>query len=140
MKNQKSKAMTKKLIEISSVGVILFFMLGILIMANRTIAIHSDSSGVKFVTDGERISEITIQGPFPYNSIVPDSEKRILTDAGGRITGEIETYNLKAEFSWFMCQNLKIKVEISKDFTHTYILNFADKVITIVDGREQVTK
>lgn len=54
------------------------------------------------------------------------------TDATGTIT---EIYTIEAEFSLNRQNSFKINILTSAEVNHTYILKFADKDITIVNGK-----
>lgn len=112
---------------------VLFLCVTILVSRrNKTILLNYDSANIEFITTSNLITCITIRGQFPYQSILPKLADKRETDATGTIT---EIYTIEAEFSLNQQNSLKINIETSDEVIYIYILKFADKDITIVNGK-----
>lgn len=125
----------KKRILIMTAGGIVFLILGfftILCMTGVKTQLRSDSAGVEFVTDGEKITYVNITGQFPYFNIVSTTPEERRIDSEGNIT---EVYTIEAEMSLSTAISMRLFIETSEDVTYTYILKFADKDVTISNGK-----
>jgi len=130
--NVRSKKNRIHFVASGGVVVLIFCLILGIHMANKTVPLRSDSKGVEFVTEGETITCVNIRGQFPYHSIVPDLAEELLTDAEGNVT---EIYTIEAEFSLNRQVSMKLDIESSDEVIYTYILKFADRDVTIVDGK-----
>lgn len=125
----------KKRILIMTAGGIVFLILcffTILCMTGVKTQLRSDSAGVEFVTDGEKITCVNITGQFPYFNIVATTPEERRIDSEGNIT---EVYTIEAEMSLSTAISMRLFIETSEDVTYTYILKFADKDVTISNGK-----
>lgn len=124
----------KRILPIAGGGIILLVLclFFILSMVGSTKQIRSDSAGVEFITDGEIITCVNIKGQFPYLSVVPKLAEYSKTDSEGNIA---EIYTIEAEISLNTRNSMKLFIETSEEVTYTYILKFADKDITISNGK-----
>ena len=130
MKNRK----WKKRIILTSGGIAAALLLCLLLLPS-TIRIRSDSSGVTFVRDGERVTEVDINGPFPYGLAVSSLVEKVVRDDEGKVTEEIQTYTMEAGFSLRRRTSAKIYIEVPEKGDRTYILKFADADVTITNGK-----
>lgn len=117
------------------VAAIIICLIIVAILMNKTIQIRSDSAMVEFVTEGDFVTDVNIHGQFPYRYIVPALDKSVVRDSAGNVVQEIRTYTLGAELSWNMQTDMKIDIETADDIVYIYNLKFADKDISIVDGK-----
>lgn len=101
-------------------------------MVGKTKQLRSDSAGVEFVTEGKVVTCLNARGTLPYTSIVPRLAEERKTDSNGNIT---EVYVIEAEISLNTKNTMKLYFERLEDATYTYILKFADKDITISNGK-----
>lgn len=126
----------KKWLLLAAGGGFIFLILSLVLifrMMGKTVQLRSDGAGVKFVTEGEIITCVNIKGQFPYLSVVPRSAEKCTIDAEGNIT---EVYIIEAEFSLNQRNSMKLDIETSEEVTYKYILKFADRDVTILNGKE----
>lgn len=128
MKNKKQKKMVFILW-----GFALAFIL-YLFFVPKTIQIRSNAHGVNFVTNKELITDVEITAPFLYSLIPCDPKEHLIRDLDGTVTEIIQTYKIEAKLSFQHKNSMKIHFDINDTITHTYILKFADKDITITNG------
>lgn len=117
------------------IGIMLLFapcLFFVFHMVGKTKQLRSDSAGVEFVTEGKVVTSLNVRGTFPYTSIVPRLAEERKTDSNGNIT---EVYVIEAEISLNTKNTMKLYFERLEDATYTYILKFADKDITISNGK-----
>lgn len=135
----KAEKHTKKAKSLYIVGSIVLIILLCVVLTvtfvDKTIHLRSDSPAVEFVTEGDAVNCVNIYGKFPYRNIIPTLDENVVQDENGNVVEETRTYTLEAAFSLLLAGNMKIDIETSDDVTYTYILKFADRDITIVDGR-----
>lgn len=112
-----------------SLAAVLFFLGG----ARQ---IRSDSPGVEWIQEEGRITQVVIDGQFPYCNIIPAVTEESIRDSGGNATALIRTYAFEAGFSLRMRGTYKIDMESASDIAYTYILKFADRDVVIENGRE----
>lgn len=136
MKNKKQKRQTMLIpVRYLIVGGILAAFILCLFLTPRTIRLRSDFSGVEFVYEDESITEVIINGAVPYGLILSSYEENVIRDAEGRVVEEIRTYAIEAGLSLRLGTGMKINIETSEKMVYTYILNFKDKEVTIINGR-----
>lgn len=112
------------------------FILAVSVL-DRTIQLRSDSSGVEFVAEGERITGVNISGRFPYQFVFSPVTKESKTDESGTVTEEITIYTIQAELSWTNSKvSMKINIEPSDEIIRTYVLKFSDRDVMIRNGKE----
>ena len=112
-----------------SLAAVLFFLSG----ARQ---IRSDSPGVEWIREEGRITQVVIDGQFPYCNIIPAVTEESIRDSGGNVTVITRTYAFEAGFSLRMRGTYKIDMESASDIAYTYILKFADRDVVIENGRE----
>ena len=112
-----------------SLAAVLFFLSG----ARQ---IRSDSPGVEWIREEGRITQVVIDGQFPYCNIIPAVTEESIRDSGGTVTAITRTYAFEAGFSLRMRGTYKIDMESASDIAYTYILKFADRDVVIENGRE----
>ncbi len=61
-------------------------------------AIKSDSPGVEWIWEGERVVQVKIEGRFPYCFIIPEVTEDIVRDSQGNTVSETRIYTFSAEF------------------------------------------
>lgn len=83
--------------------------------------------------EGETITCVYIKGQFPYLSVVPKLAEKRIKDAEGNVT---EVYTIEAEFSLNQRNSMKLDIETTEEVTYKYILKFADRDVTILNGKE----
>lgn len=108
---------------------------GARIILSRTVPIRSDDSSVEFVMEGDMVRYVNIDAPFPYNTVVPTLEQDIEQDEQGNIVSETRTHTLEASFVFMGAGNMKIDIETTEGVSYTTILVFADRTVTISDGK-----
>jgi hypothetical protein len=134
-KNENSK-LKKRLIILGGIVLAAILCIALTIsFIDKTIHLRSDSPAVEFVTDGDTVICVNVYGRFPYRNIIPTLNENIVQDENGNVVEETRTYTLEAAFSLQLVGTMKIDIEATEDITYIYILNFADKTITIVDGK-----
>jgi L-2-hydroxyglutarate oxidase LhgO len=104
------------------------------VILNKTIQIRSDAPSVEFVTEGDTVRRVNVSAPFPYNTVVPTLEQSIEQDEQGNVVSETRTYTLEANFVFLGAGDMKIDIDVSEDIAYTYILQFADRTVTIAEG------
>ena len=99
--------------------------------------LRSDSPGIDFVMEGDRITCIEIRGQFPYLQVFCPLVRDEVQDEAGHVKEKIYTYTMQAEpaFLGQSMSSMKLDVEVSDEVTCTYILKFLDKDVEIVNGR-----
>lgn len=112
-------------------AVLIIVLLTVAVMLRRTI--RSDSPGVEFSYDGEIMTEVKISGRIPYGIVVSSKEEDTIRD--GEAKEKATTYTIGTGFSLRRKNSLKIPIETLEGVTCTYILKFADKDVTITDGK-----
>ena len=105
------------------------------VILSRTIPIRSDASSVELVMEGDTVRYVNIDAPFPYNTVVPTLEQDFKQDEQGNIVSETRTYTLEASFVFMGAGNMKIDIEKAEGVSYTTILRFADRTVTMVDGK-----
>lgn len=110
-------------------------VVGARIILSRTVPIRSDDSSVEFVMEGDTVRYVNIDAPFPYNTVVPTLEQDIEQDEQGNTVSETRTYTLEASFVFMGAGNMKIDIETEENVSYTTILVFADRIVTIADGK-----
>lgn len=75
-----------------SLAAVLFFLSG----ARQ---IRSDSPGVEWIREEGRITQVVIDGQFPYCNIIPAVTEESIRDSGGNVTAITRTYAFEAGFS-----------------------------------------
>ena len=98
--------------------------------------IRSDSPGVEWIQEEGRITQVVIDGQFPYCNIIPAVTEESIRDSGGNVTAITRTYAFETGFSLRMRGTYKIDMESASDIAYTYILKFADRDVVIENGRE----
>lgn len=68
-----------------SLAAVLFFLSG----ARQ---IRSDSPGVEWIREEGRITQVVIDGQFPYCNIIPAVTEESIRDSGGNVTAITRTY------------------------------------------------
>ena len=112
-----------------SLAAVLFFLGG-------SRQIRSDSPGVEWIQEEGRITQVVIDGQFPYCNIIPAVTEESIRDSGGNVTAITRTYAFETGFSLRMRGTYKIDMESASDIAYTYILKFADRDVVIENGRE----
>lgn len=136
----KQKSNTRKKIIYAIAGVVTVLIIcGIVGIAllNHTVQIRSDSAGVTFEMDDDRITCVSIKGQFPYLRVTCPFEEDFVQDAEGNVIETIRTYTMEAEpfVIGKSVLSMNLNIEASNGMTYTYILKFADKDVTIVNGK-----
>ncbi|MBU9737669.1 hypothetical protein [Diplocloster agilis] len=131
-----AKGRVNKRFLIAAAGLAVMILgLCLIFLLSKASGIRSDSSGVVFITEGGTVKEVTIDGHFPFRNVIPTLEESTVRGIDGTVIEEIKTYTLEDEFSPTMQGTMKIYIETADDMTKTYVLKFADRDITITDGR-----
>lgn len=137
--NHNEKGSRRKAILITgSIAAILVLCCVIAVLfLNHPVQIRSDSGGVKFVTEEDRITSVSVSGQYPYLRVVCPYDKEIVQDTAGNVQEIIYTYTMQAEpvFLGNNIMNLEIDVETSDEIITTYILEFSDKDVKISNGK-----
>lgn len=115
---------------------VLIFLAAVLFFLNGARRIRSDSTGVEWIQEEGRITQVIIDGQFPYCNIIPFVTENSIMDSGGNVTALTRTYTFDAGFSLRMQGTYKIDIESADDTVFTYILKFADRDVVIKNGRE----
>ena len=135
MNSKKTKLRRNNLlVKVGAAAIILCLIIAAVLM-NKTIQIRSDSAMVEIMTEGDFVTDVNIHGQFPYRYINPVLDKSVVRDSAGKIVQEIRTYTLGAELAWNMQTDMKIAIETADDIEYIYNFKFADKDITIVNGK-----
>ena len=116
-------------VDFISLAAVLFFLSG----ARQ---IRSDSPGVEWIREEGRITQVVIDGQFPYCNIIPAVTEESIRDSEGNVTAITRTYAFEAGFSLRMRGTYNIDMESASDIAYTYILKFADRDVVIENGRE----
>ena len=104
------------------------------VILSKPIQIRSDAPSVEFVMEGDTVRCVNVSAPFPYNTVVPTLEQSIEQDEQGNVVSETRTYTLEASFVFMGAGDMKIDIDVSEDIATTYILQFADRTVTIAEG------
>lgn len=116
------------------VGAFIVFLLYMFFVPN-TLMLKSDDDGVEFIYKDHTITDVIVDGPFLYGVITSYPQEEIIRDANGNVIEKIQTYNMEATFSIRQRMNMKVNIETSKDIIYTYVFKFADKDVTITNGK-----
>lgn len=112
-----------------SLAAVLFFLSG----ARQ---IRSDSPGVEWIREEGRITQVVIDGQFPYCNIIPAVTEESIRDSEGNVTAITRTYAFEAGFSLRMRGTYKIDMESASDIAYTYILNLQTGMLSLkMEGR-----
>lgn len=124
----------KRIFAMTAVGITIFILCFVVLfgVTGMKKQLRSDSAGVEFITDGEIITCVDIKGQFPYLYIALTTPEERKTDSEGNIT---EIYIIEAEISLRTAIGTRLYIETSEEATYTYILKFADKDVTISNGK-----
>ncbi len=98
-------------------------------------AIKSDSPGVEWIREGERVVQVKIEGRFPYCFIIPEVTEDIVRDSQGNTVSETRIYTFSAEFSLNRKGTYKIDIDSAEDVNFKYVLKFEDKDVVIENGK-----
>ena len=98
-------------------------------------AIKSDSPGVEWIREGERVVQVKIEGRFPYCFIIPEVKEDIVRDSQGNTVSETRIYTFSAEFSLNRKGTYKIDIDSAEDVNFKYVLKFEDKDVVIENGK-----
>lgn len=104
---------------------------------HKPILLRSDQVNIIYITEkdeavSERITYLTVEGKFPYLSIVPSLPEQRTTNSERNVT---EIYKIKGKFYFNQRTSMTLDIMSSNDTVYTYILQFADKNITIHNGK-----
>lgn len=108
-----------------------------IMLLNHPIQLRSDSAGIEFITEAGQVTCVAVRGKFPYVQVNCPVENDYIQDPAGNVTEKICTYTMQAEPA-FLGQSMtamKLNIETSDEITYSYILKFADKDVTIVNGK-----
>lgn len=112
-----------------------FMVILCMVLVPDTIKIDSENEGVKFIYDGKSVTDVYVDGTFLYGMVTSYPSDEIIRDLEGNVIEKIQTYDMTAAFSIRKRMDLKVHIESSDDIKYTYIFKFADKDITITNGK-----
>lgn len=115
-------------------GVFIIYILCILFVPD-TIRLNSDDTGIEYVMKGEIVTDVLAEGPFLYGLVTSYPSEEFIQDVDGKVIEEIRTYVMEANFSIRQKLSMKIHIDTSEDIVYTYIFKFADKDVTITNGK-----
>jgi hypothetical protein len=107
------------------------------LLPKEPVQLPSDSPGIEFVMEEDRVTCIEIRGQFPYLRIICPLGYDEVQDEANHVVEKIYTYTMQAEPAFFgqSMTSMKLNVEVSDEVICTYILKFADKDVKIVNGK-----
>lgn len=116
-------------------GSILAAFLLIMLLLPDSVPLRSDAHGVTFLSDDGLITEVIVNGSFPYTQVISYPDRQVIEDEFGNTKEIIQSYTMKAALSMNLRTSLHLYIETPDMADHTYILNFADKTVTITNGK-----
>ena len=137
MSSKQGQGKKKLLIRYGIAAALILCVAIVVTQLDHTKLIRSDSSGVEFETEDNRITCVSVKGKFPYSRVLCPHERESVQDSNGNVIEVVDTYTMTADISLLgrSVVSMKLDIEASDDAARTYILKFADGDMRIINGK-----